>query len=61
MNEGFVTIFLVAGVETRESRLFVAGDDLARRRIVAFRVPKTQPQLRMEGGICQWSMMTLIS
>lgn len=61
VNEGFVAIFLVAGLEKRDFGVFAAGDDLARRRVAVFRAPKTQLQLRMEGGICKWSMMTLIS
>ena len=50
VKEGFVTIFIGAGLETRDSGFFTGGDDLAWRRIVVFRVPKSQLQLRMEGG-----------
>lgn len=54
VNEGFVNIFLEAGLRKRDLGFLAAGDDLARRRIAVFRAPKTQLQLRMEGDArCQ--------
>jgi len=38
VKEGFVTIFIGAGLETRDSGFFTGGDDLAWRRIAVFRV-----------------------